>query len=185
MHKILTRLISSLVVLGALALAPFAAGMASAAPGMPAYGPAGCTVTVTITPAPPLARGEHFTITIRGTCDHVDFTVQIHSITDTLGTMTTDGSGNATASFTVPTDLPDGNHTVTVSSSVGSSASQGVVVSGGPYTGAGSSRGPSSSSGLPLTGADVATGAGIGAIAILVGGLLVLSVRRRRMASPS
>lgn len=178
MRKFLTRLLGPLALVLAAVTVP-----AAAASAVPAYGPTGCSVSIIIQPTGPLHRDESFTVTIRSTCGAgVGFTVEIHSVTDTLGTLTTDSSGSASGSFVVPTNLPDGDHTVTVSSQFGSASSAPVVVSGGPFTGtSGSAPLPSgSSSELPFTGADITAGVGVAAGAVALGGLLVLTSRRRR-----
>lgn len=174
----LSKALVPLIVMVSVVLAPIAVGAASAA-----YGPGTCaTPTVRVSPST-VGRGQTFTVGISGTCANVAFTIQVrsHNITDTLGTLTTNASGSASGSFVMPTNIADGTQTITVTSSFGTTGSAPITVSGGAaYTGPGAGSG-SSSSGLPLTGTDAEATAAIGAGAVLLGGLLVMAVRRRRI----
>lgn len=168
------------ILVGPLAAAAgslFALGAApaSAAPAIPAYGPGPCTVNVTITPHQ-VARGGHITITISGTCFGDSFTVTIHSTPVVLGTITTDSAGNGSGTFTIPTNLSPGPHTVTVGDSSGNAGSVSIVVTGQPTGGPGTGG----NGHLPSTGSNAALESGIGAGAVATGGLLVLAVRKRR-----
>jgi LPXTG-motif cell wall-anchored protein len=174
--------IAPLALAGALSMSPFLVGTASAAPGLAAYGPAHCTVTVSISPKPPIAAGSTITITLSGTCGNRTFTVTLHSASITLGSITTDASGAGSGAFTIPASTTPGTHTIVVSDTVGdSSAITITVLAAAPA--AATPAAPQGSNSLPLTGTDAAALGAVGAGAIGVGGMLVLGSRRRRAAS--
>ena len=170
------RAISRTISMGLLSVGFVAVMLAgSSAAGAATYGPTPCTPTVSINPTT-IARGQSFTVTIAGNCFSQSFTIQIHSTTVTLGTVNTNASGAGTGTFTVPTNLPDGTHTVSVGNSIGDTATVTIAVSGGPFTGTTGTG----SSGLPLTGTVVYRSVAAGAVFIALGGMLVLTARRRR-----
>jgi LPXTG-motif cell wall-anchored protein len=100
----------------------------------------------------------------------------IHSARVFIGHTTSNGNGVANLTFTVPTTLAAGHHTVElVGQRSGVAESVGLTV----VAGAGSSA--SSGSGLPFTGGNdilPMTAAGVGLV--LVGGLALVAARRRR-----
>jgi LPXTG-motif cell wall-anchored protein len=173
--------IAPLALAGALSVSPFLVGPATASPRVAAYAPAHCTVTVSISPRPPIRAGSTITITLSGTCGNRTFTITLHSASITLGTIDTDASGAGSGAFTIPSSLASGAHTIVVSDSVGDSSAIAITVAG---TAAVATPAASQGSGsLPLTGTDAAALGAVGAGAIGLGGMLVLSSRRRRAAS--
>jgi hypothetical protein len=159
-----------------------------------AAGPAGAVparITTYGTPAPIVtvnASNQTLTVVVTGLPPNLTVTIYIAGVPVMLGTGTTDATGALNSTFPLPPGLAPGVHTVMITGSgVNLSAvvnlTQGsgtVVVSSNP---AGSSDpAPSSGHQLPFTGADVATGTALGAAAVAVGGVLVLSSRKRRRA---
>jgi LPXTG-motif cell wall-anchored protein len=136
-------------------------------------------VTITVTPnaVPP---GGTITVTISGTALNVTFTIVLDSTPVTLGTITTNAAGNASAAFTVPASTPPGAHTVVATDnadpSVSASTGLTVLAVAAPVT-------PTPSSTIPVTGAEVGGIIMLGAAAIGAGGFLVLAARRRRRNS--
>ncbi len=102
----------------------------------------------------------------------------IHAPT-VLGTATTDSSGSFSASVTIPSGTAPGSYTAVSTGSSGDSASTGLTVGSG---GCGVTL-ATSSSGLAFTGADIAAMVGVAAVAIGLGGMLVLVTRRRRQST--
>ncbi|HEX6394251.1 MAG TPA: LPXTG cell wall anchor domain-containing protein [Acidimicrobiales bacterium] len=149
---------------GVVFASPLWAGTASA------YGPTACTPSVS-TGSSSVAAGGSITVSVTGSCTSDTFTAVLHSTSATLGTLTTGTNGTGSATFTVPSNLTSGTHTLTVSDPNGNSASTTVTVTGGAA---------SSSAPLPITGTDSAPLVAIGAAAVGFGGLLVLGARRRR-----
>lgn len=104
-------------------------------------------------------------------------TLTLHSTPVTLATTTANGSGSFSVTVTIPSDTAPGTHTILATGATGDSASTIIVVTGAispPAT---------VTSGLAFTGADIAAVSGVGAIALALGGMLVLASRRRRMTS--
>jgi hypothetical protein len=150
-----------------------------------AYGPNAPVVTINVSTAPP---GGAITISGGGFQPGETITLVLHSFPATLGTTTADPSGNFSTPATIPSDTPVGSHTITATGNTsGSTASTGILIatsttSGTGTTTGGSTTGGSSSSGsLAFTGADLAATAGVGAIALALGGMLVFAGRRRRV----
>lgn len=174
--------IAPLMLAGAMAVSPFLAGPASASTRIAAYGPAACSVSVSISPQPPITAGSKITISLSGTCGNRTFTVTLHSATITLGTITTDASGLGSGAFTIPANLAPGSHSIVVSDAVGNSGAIAITVLAATPAAAT----PAASQGtqtLPFTGTDAAGLGAVGAGAIGIGGLIVLGSRRRRAAN--
>ncbi len=168
-------LVGPLALVAAATMSPVLATSASASPAITAYGPTSCTITISITPNP-VGLGATITITISGTCGNDTIIIVIHSTAMTLGSITTDASGNGSGTFTIPTSLPPGTHTITASDSSGNSASVNIVLTGvSTGTTATTTAAP-----LAFTGTDAAALGAVGAGALGVGGLLVLGSRKRR-----
>jgi hypothetical protein len=100
----------------------------------------------------------------------------------TLGTPTADSTGSfGPTTVTIPPDTtPGGSYTIVATGASGDSASTGfriattcAVNSGLAFTGG-------AGSGLAFTGADIAAVSSVGAIALALGGMLILTGRRRR-----
>jgi hypothetical protein len=89
----------------------------------------------------------------------------------TLGSTTANGDGEFSATLTIPAGTAPGVYTLTASSG-------GEVLSVATIRVAASGVGD-----LPFTGANVLPGLAIGATLIVAGGLLLLSLKRRRSAA--
>ena len=118
-------------------------------------------------------------------------TLVLFSSPVTVGTSgPTDASGSFSIGVTVPPDTALGGHTIVgTGNSIGDSASTAITVvstsTSAAVSGTGGAAGaptiPGASGGsLAFTGSDIAATAGVGAIAIALGGMLVLAGRRRR-----
>jgi len=149
-------------------------GVASAATtGYPPVGPAIATNTA--------VTGPGGLLTVFGT-DYVPFesvTLVLHSSTPvTLGTTTADSTGSFSDPVTIPAGTALGAHTIVGTGATGDSASTAITVVAAitPVAVVTST----STSELPFTGADIATMSGVGAIALALGGVLILTGRRRR-----
>jgi hypothetical protein len=152
-----------------------------------AYGPNAPVVSLSASTAPP---GGSLTVTGSSFQPGEGITIVLHSLPATVGTTTADPSGNFSTTVTIPADTPLGSHTITATGNTsGTTASAGILVSTSTASGtaSGSSGGVAStgSSGgsLAFTGADLAATAGVGAIALALGGMLVFAGRRRRATS--
>jgi LPXTG-motif cell wall-anchored protein len=163
-----TRLVVGLASVASAALIGLAA-----APAM-AY-PVGHSHSLSLTSSV-VARGGQDHGRGSGFQSHERVNVYIHSNLVFVGSTIADSNGVAELTFTVPASLPAGHHTVEF---VGESSGQ---VDSAPLTITGSSVAPASSgSTLPFTGgSDVWQLTAIGAGLVLVGGGVVVGVRRRR-----
>ena len=182
-------LLGPLVVL-ASAL-PFTTGMQSAsALSIAAYGPTGCTETMTLNPTT-LPAGMSITVTLAGTGVNDNFAIVIAGVPGALGTIHTDAAGNGSATFVVPASTTTGAHTMVATDAVGCNASAPFTATApttGSGSGAGAGSGTAGSAGtggnsLAFTGTDAVAATALGAGALCVGGLLVLSSRKRRAHS--
>jgi hypothetical protein len=108
-------------------------------------------------------------------------TVTLDGTSTVIGTGTTDSTGSATISVRFPSGTSAGTHSIVVTGASGDTSSS-TVTGGGPCLAAAVSPAPSSGGGLAFTGADIAAMAGVGAVALGVGGMLILVSRRRRVA---
>lgn len=149
------------------------------------------TVTVSDLVASP---GEPITVVASGYAAGATVTFTLNSDPIHLGTATADAQGTARLTFTIPTGVPAGDHTLVAS---GLDASGNVLTlstrltvmaaggnSGGTGgtggTGSGSGSGSGSSSGsLPRTGSDNTNLVRAGALLIAAGGAAVLVTRKR------
>ncbi len=185
------------LVLGPAATLPASAtpSASSAAPGC--YGP-----TASIALNPTTVDDENASTTVTGVCfaPNESVTITIASAPTTLGTTRSDSNGAFAASEAIPAELEVGQHTVTAMGATGDSAlgiltvgedenQAGTPGSGTPgggtaSPGVGASSAPSGPSGnIAFTGTNAILTAALGAAAIAVGGLLVLSSRKRRRHS--
>ena len=142
-----------------------------------AYGPNGSTLTANTPSAPP---GGGLGVQGSGFAPNSLVTLVLHSTPVGLGTVTADANGNFTDTVTIPADTPPGDHTIIATDPDGDSASTAIVVSGTVTTTASNSA---SGSTLAFTGADIAAMTTLGALALAVGGFLVLMGRKRRTVS--
>jgi len=112
---------------------------------------------------------ESITLTLQGT---------------TLGTPTADptGSFGPTKVMIPPDTTPGDSYTIVATGTSGDSSSTGadIATSCGTASGLAFTGGAGSGSGLAFTGADIAAMSSVGAIALAVGGMLILTARRRR-----
>jgi hypothetical protein len=155
-----------------------------------AYGPNAPVVGLSTSIIPP---GGSLTVSGSSYQPGEGITIVLHSFPATVGTTTADPSGNFSTTVTIPSDTPLGNHTITATGNTsGTTASAGILVATSSTSGAGgassgssggvASTGSSSGGSLAFTGADLAATAGVGAIALALGGMLVFAGRRRRAA---
>lgn len=189
--KRLGQLAASLIAVVALAFVASPAG----ASGLDAYGPTAAAATITVTVSVNGATGVvTVTITGNGFGASQTITLTLYSTPESLGTVQTNASGAFSNTVTLPAGVPAGTHTIVATdqqSGQTASASFTLAQASGPFGAAAPSAGPTQAgpSGpapaaptarLPITGVDVAVLTGMGAVAIALGGFLVLSARRRR-----
>jgi hypothetical protein len=158
------RLAASVVITGSV----FAVSASPFAQPASAYGPhPQCVILVNHTTLP-----VHGVVTVTVTCSaNTTFVVVIDGAT--LGSITTNANGTGSGTFTIPASLAAGSYVITATDPAGLIISTGLTLT--------STTSPTTTAApLPFTGADVATTAGIGAVAIGGGGLIVLGARRRR-----
>jgi hypothetical protein len=102
-------------------------------------------------------------------------TLVLHSTPVTLGTTTSTATGTFSTEVTIPADTTPGAHTIVATGASGDFATTDITVAATtpiPVT--------ATSSGLAFTGADIAALSGVGAVALALGGMLILAGRRRR-----
>jgi len=141
------------------------------------YPPTASPLTISSSVVTP---GETLTVSGQGANAGASVTITLASTPRVVATTKANGSGTFRASFQVPTDEPQGQHTVTAGANgrVLGSVTIRVVAArqGGGHLGTLAGDG----NGLPFTGAnalpEVAAGAGL----ILAGIVLLLAIRRRR-----
>lgn len=114
-------------------------------------------------------------------------TLVLFSTPVTLGTSgPTDATGGFSLAVTIPAGTAVGAHTIVgTGNSIGDTASTAITVVSASAGGAASVTGNSGTSGgsLAFTGSDIAALAGVGAISLALGGMLVFAGRRRRATS--
>lgn len=138
-----------------------------------AYGPNAPAVTTnTSTTAP----GGSLQVSGSNFVPNEDITITFHSSPVTLATTTASASGTFSVTVTIPSTAAPGTHTILATGTTGDSASTTLIVTG---TGASTAT---VTSGLAFTGADIAAVSGVGALALALGGMLILTSRRRRTA---
>lgn len=186
--RVARRTARLLVGPAALGLAVFGGSAALAAPAY-AYGP---------TPAPAVVINVSVvsaggTITLSGTFgnqgDTLEFT--LHSTPVVLGTTIAGVNGAYSVTLTIPSSTTPGTHTITISDlQTGASATSPTFTvlgasnsTGGLSTSGFSSTSNRGSGGLAFTGTYVAATTAVGAGAIGLGGVIVLSSRKRRRNS--
>jgi len=118
-----------------------------------------------------LRVGASFRLTGTGFAAGERTTVELHSEPVTLGTLTADASGRLSGTFTVPSSVTAGTHTLVVTGPTTGTVT--LVVAVDPATG--------TASGLAFTGAEL-TGGIVAALLLLAAGAGLLMVRRRRLA---
>lgn len=141
-----------------------------------------------------LHPGGSITVTAKGLAADVSgFAVEVHSDPVVLGTGSTDASGTFTLQTTLPTTLPAGAHTVTVSFNGTTVAAAAFTVaapgggtggtgsgsgSGSAGSGSGSSAGAGSTGSLATTGSAAPIGLGLAGVVVIAAGVLLLARRR-------
>lgn len=95
-----------------------------------------------------------------------------------LQTLQAGANGEVSGSFTVPSNLKPGRHTLTLASAEGAQTAAFIVVPNAAAAGTGSDNGDSDS--LAFTGSDAAKTAGAGVVLLLGGGALIVAARRRK-----
>jgi alpha-L-fucosidase len=153
----------------ALIVAVACLGLGFAAPAF-AYGPNAATVADSTSSIGP---GGSLTVTGTNFAPGDTVTIVLHSAPVTLGTTTANPSGAFSVVVTIPSDTAPGDHQIVASDPDGDSASTNLMVTGTVPV---ATATPS----LPFTGADIAALSGVGAIALALGGMLILTGRRRR-----
>jgi hypothetical protein len=153
----------------ALIVAVAAFGLSFSAPAF-AYGPNAATVGDS---ASSIGPGGSLTVSGSNFAPGDTVTIVLHSAPITLATTTANPSGAFSAVVTIPSDTAPGQHEIVASDTDGDSTSTNILVTGTVPV---ATATPS----LPFTGADIAALSGVGAVALALGGMLILTGRRRR-----
>jgi hypothetical protein len=103
-------------------------------------------------------------------------TLTLYSTPVTLATTTATATGTFSVTVTIPSDTVPGAHTIVATGSTGDSATTAITVASTVPVAVTTPT-------LPFTGADIAALASVGAIALALGGMLILTGRRRRRAA--
>ena len=141
----------------------------------------GCTISTNIFT---VGDGGSLIVTGSGFLPGETVTLVLHSTPVTLGTAPADSQGAFSTSVIIPADTTPGNHTIVgTGNTSGLTATTSIVVVSATTTGGTSTGGSSGGGSLAFTGADIAAMAGVGAIALALGGMLVFAGRRRRVTS--
>ena len=152
---------------------------ASAAPASAQYGGGGATAT---------ANGRN--VTVDACCFAPGSTVTFTAGGNVLGTAVAGSDGRAVGSFTIPASVASGNVTVTAAGTGSNgqpvSVNTAVRLPGSGAGNQGQGQGNQGSGQLPRTGSGIALPLSIGgALLIGLGGLFVLTTRRRQTADVS
>jgi hypothetical protein len=134
-----------------------------------AYGSNAATVGTSVSSVGP---GGSLTVSGNNFVPNTNVTITLHSTPVVLATTSSNSSGSFFAVVTIPAGTAPGTHTIIATDSAGDSASTILVVTGTVTVAA--------SSGLAFTGADIAALSAVGAVAMALGGMLILTGRRRR-----
>jgi hypothetical protein len=163
-------------------LAACAVGVMWASPAF-AYGPIAPAISTNVTTVGP---DGSLIVSGQGYQPGESVTLVLFSTPVTLGTVPTDSQGSFSVPETLPAGTALGNHTIVgTGNTSGLSATTSIVVvaAGTATASSASSSGSSTSGSLAFTGADIAALAGVGAISLALGGMLVFAGRRRRLTS--
>jgi len=99
----------------------------------------------------------------------------------TLGTTTSGSTSSFSTTVKIPSNVtPGASYTIVATGTSGDTSSTVIKVAATCTAGSGLAFTSGSSSGLAFTGADIAAASGVGAVALSLGGLLILISRRRR-----
>lgn len=137
-----------------------------------AYGPNAPSIT---TNTSSVGQGGSLTVSGANFTPGGTVTLTLHSNPVVLTTTTADATGAFSVNVTIPSDTTPGTHQIIASDPNGDSVTTTLVVTGTVPVAA--------SSGLAFTGADIAALGGVGAVALALGGMLILTGRRRRRAA--
>jgi len=107
-------------------------------------------------------------------------TATVYSTPQQVGVFTADTTGSVSGSFTIPSNLQPGRHTLELAASTGTQSASFVVVPSAAATGTGTSADNDS---LAFTGSDAAKTAGAGFVLLLGGGALIVAAKRRKHAN--
>lgn len=156
------------------------AGPVNAAPGtgctQGAYPPASSTVALSRSRA---TVGMEISYRARCFKPGEQVTVTLYSTPQVLGTRTATSTGEVSGTFTVPSNLQPGSHTLELAAATGTQSASLTVVPSAATTGSASNDDDS----LAFTGSDAAKTVGTGAVLLLGGGALIMAARRRKTAS--
>src|ERR1700728_47392 len=143
-----------------------------------AYGPNGAPVLGTSTGTVP--PGGSLTVDGNNFTPGAAVTIVLHSSPVVVGGATVSPTESFSVGVSIPSDTPPGSHTIIASDADGDSASTGLTVIGSSTVAAAPAT---ATPDLPFTGADIAALSSVGAIALALGGMLILAGRRRRQVS--
>jgi hypothetical protein len=97
----------------------------------------------------------------------------------TLGSTSTNAASTFSVKVTIPSTAAPGSYTIVATGASGDKSSTSITIAANCAS-SGLAFTPSSGSGLAFTGADIVATASVGAVALGIGGLLILAGRRRR-----
>jgi len=144
------------------------------------YGPSAPTLSTNASAASP---GSTLGVSGSGFQPGETVTLVLQCTSAGLGTAAVGSAGTFSTTVTIPASTPPGNCTIVgTGNTSGSTSTTSIVVTSATTTGVTSNSG-SSGGGLAFTGAHIAAMAGVGAIALALGGMLVFAGRRRRVTS--
>lgn len=135
-----------------------------------AYGPSGTTLATNTSSIGP---GGSLIVHGSGFVPNEEITLTLQSAPVILATTTADATGSFSTTVTIPSTTDPGAHTIVATGATGDSATTSITVTGAVVPIA-------TSRGLAFTGADIAAVSAVGAVALGLGGFLILSSRRRR-----
>ena len=151
-----------------------------------AYGPGATTLSTNIST---VGAGGSLIVTGSGFQPGETVNLVLGCTSVTLGSTTADPQGAFSTSVTIPASTPPGNCAIIgTGNTSGRTSTTSIVVTsatttGGTSNSGGTSTSGSSGGGLAFTGAHIAAMAGVGAIALALGGMLLFAGRRRRVTS--
>ncbi len=143
------------------------------APALAVYPPSGCALTVSATS---VAAGGNVTGSGCGLAGGSPVTIPIESTPQVLGTVVTDSAGAFSKTVTIPANLAPGAHTL---KATGTDPSGAPLVLSASLTVAAAST-PGSGTSVAFSGANTWPALLVGGGLLLVGVMLVMTVRRRR-----
>jgi hypothetical protein len=107
-------------------------------------------------------------------------TVTVYSTPQRVGVLTADTTGAVSGSFTIPSNLQAGRHTLELAAATGTQSASFVVV---PSAAAAGTTASTDNGSLAFTGSDAAKTAGAGIVLLLGGGALIVAAKRRKHAN--